>query len=90
VVSLSKGLASLSQGLLGEYCVMLGDHLLVCQMFHKQVWSQHLAAWDPSCFLSITWHGEALYGLEGQGFKVLILLDALFPPSVAPVSWQGF
>jgi hypothetical protein len=31
------------QGWLGEYCVMLGVHLLVCRMSPKQVWRQHLA-----------------------------------------------
>jgi hypothetical protein len=43
-----------------------------------QVWRQHLAAWEPSCFLSVTWHGEDLYGLEVQGVKVLILLGGFF------------
>jgi hypothetical protein len=41
---------------------------------------------EPSCFLSVTWHREAFHGLGVQGVKVLILLDALFPPSVAPAS----
>jgi hypothetical protein len=36
------------------------------------------------------WHGEAFYRLGVQGVKVLILLGALFPPSVAPASQQGF
>jgi hypothetical protein len=26
----------------------------------KQVWSQHSAAWEPSCFSSGMWHGESL------------------------------
>jgi hypothetical protein len=33
------------------------------------------------CFLSVTWRGEAF-----QGVDVLILLAALFLPSVAPAS----
>jgi hypothetical protein len=32
----------------------------------------------------VTWHGEAFHGLGVQGSKVLILLAALFPPSMAP------
>jgi hypothetical protein len=39
----SGAYAGLSQGWLGEYHVMLGTHLLVCQMSPKQVWSWHLA-----------------------------------------------
>jgi hypothetical protein len=35
-------------------------------------------------------HGEAFYRLGVLGVKVLILLGALFPSSVAPVSLQGF
>jgi hypothetical protein len=36
------------------------------------------------------WCGKALYGLEVQGVEVLILPGALFLPSVAPPSQQGF
>jgi hypothetical protein len=39
--------------------------------------------WEPSCFLSVMWCGEAFYRLGVQGVKVLILLGALFLPSVA-------
>jgi hypothetical protein len=66
--------------------MMFGAHLLVCQMSAKQVWSQHLAVWEPSYFLNVTWCGEAFHGLG----EVLILLGALFPPSVAPASQQHF
>jgi hypothetical protein len=52
---------------------MLGAHLLVCQMPPKQVWSQHLVVREPPCFLSVMWHGEALYRLGVQGIKILIL-----------------
>jgi hypothetical protein len=58
-------------------------------MSPKQVWSQHLAALEPSCFLSVTWHGEALYVLGVQGVKHLIL-STFFLPGVAPVSQQDF
>jgi hypothetical protein len=36
------------------------------------------------------WGEEALYGLGVQGVEVLILLGALFLPSVAPASQQDF
>jgi hypothetical protein len=84
------GYAGLSQGWLGEYHVMLGAHLLVCWMSPKQVWSWHQAVWEPSCFLSVMWHGEALQELGVQGVEVLILFGASFLPSVAAVSQQGF
>jgi hypothetical protein len=47
-------------------------------MSPKQVWSLRLVARELSCFLSVMWHGEALYGLGVQGVKVLILLGAFF------------
>jgi hypothetical protein len=36
------------------------------------------------------WHREAFYVLGIQGVEALILLGALFLPSVAPTSQQGF
>jgi hypothetical protein len=36
------------------------------------------------------WCGETLYRLEVQGVEVLILLGALFLPSIAPASQQDF
>jgi hypothetical protein len=59
-------------------------------MSPKQVWSQHLVVQEASCFLSIIWLGEALYGLGVQGVEVLILFGALFLPNVATVSQQDF
>jgi hypothetical protein len=59
-------------------------------MSPKQVWSWHLVVWEPSSFLSATWHGEALYVLGAQGFEVLILVGAFFLPSVATASQQNF
>jgi hypothetical protein len=41
-------------------------------------------------FLSVTWHGEALYRLRAQSVKGFILFGALFLPSVAPASQQDF
>jgi hypothetical protein len=41
---------------------------------------------QPSCFLSVTWCGEAFHGLGVQGVEVLILLAALLKPRVAPAS----
>jgi hypothetical protein len=70
--------------------MMLGADLLVCQMSPKQVWSQCLATQEPSCFLSVTWCGEAFHGVGVQGVEVLILPCALFLPSVAPASQRGF
>jgi hypothetical protein len=70
--------------------VMLGAHLLVCQSllsrFRAGVW-QHGSS---PVFFSVPCHGETLSGLGVQGVEVLILLAALFPPSVAPVSPQVF
>jgi hypothetical protein len=42
-------------------------------------------AQQPSCFLSVMWHGEALYELGVQGVRVLILGGFLLL-SVAPES----
>jgi hypothetical protein len=56
-------------------------------MSPKQVWSQWLVvAAAHQC--NMAW--RTFYGLGLQGVKVLILLVALFPPSVAPASQQGF
>jgi hypothetical protein len=54
--------AGLSQGWLWEYHVMLVAHLLICRMSSKQVWSLCLVAWEPSCFLSVMWHGKLCMG----------------------------
>jgi hypothetical protein len=54
------GYAGLSQRWLWDYYMMVGAHLLVCQMSPMQVWRLHLAAQQPSCFLSVMWHVEAL------------------------------
>jgi hypothetical protein len=56
-------------------------------MSAKQVWSQHLAVWQPSCFFSATWCGEAFHRL---GVEALLFLGDLFLPSVAPAFQQYF
>jgi hypothetical protein len=43
-----------------------------------------------SCLLSVTWHGEALYGLGVRSVGVLLLLGVFFLPGVAPASQQDF
>jgi hypothetical protein len=53
-------------------------YLLTCSASPKQFWSQCLAAWEPSCFLSVKWHGEALYGMGVQGIGVLLFLGGFF------------
>jgi hypothetical protein len=73
---------------------------ILCDSWCSSVWSSECLPsrfgtgvwqrWKPSCFLSVTWHGEALHGLGVQVVEVLILLAALFPPSVAPASQWGF
>jgi hypothetical protein len=78
------------RGVCGNTECCLFAHLLVCWMSPKQVWSRHLATWKPSCFLSVTSCGEALYGLGVQGVDVLILLGSVFLPSVAPASQRNF
>jgi hypothetical protein len=55
-------------------------------MFGDGVWQRR----QLSCFLSVMWYGEAFHGLGIQGVKVLTLLGAVFLPSVAPASQQGF
>jgi hypothetical protein len=60
-------------------------------MSPKQVWSQHLAVQESSCFLSVMWSEEAFYGLGIQGVKLKHHFPgALFLPSVAPASLQEF
>jgi hypothetical protein len=87
---------SLSSGLcwfIPEVAVAIlnAAYLLTCwSASPKQVWSWHLVVWQPSCFLSVMWHGEALYGLGVQGITVLLLLGGFFLSSVAPVSQQNF
>jgi hypothetical protein len=82
--------AGLSQGWLWEYHMTLGAHLLVCGMSPKQVWSQRLVNLELSYFLSVMWHGEALYRLGVRCVTVMILLAAFFLPSAVLSSQQDF
>jgi hypothetical protein len=76
-VSLSRGLCWFIPGV--AVGIPPATYLLICwSPSPKQVWSQYLVAKEPSCFFSITWHGEALYGLRVQGVRVLILLGSFF------------
>jgi hypothetical protein len=60
---------------------MLGAYLFGLLNVSKQIWSQRLAEWEPSCFLSVTWHGSYVWA-GVQGVEVFILLGTLFLPSV--------
>jgi hypothetical protein len=62
----------------GSTMCHLFAHLLVGWISPKQVWSRCLAVHELSYFLSVTWCGEALYGLGVQGIEVLILLGGFF------------
>jgi hypothetical protein len=74
--------------------MMLGPHLFgllnVSQADLEPVAVAAVVAVQPSCFLSVIWHREAFHGLGIQSVKVLILVGALFLPSVTPESQQGF
>jgi hypothetical protein len=41
----------------------LFPHWLVCWMSSKQVWRWCPEVWEPSCFIRVTWCGEAFYGV---------------------------
>jgi hypothetical protein len=59
--------------------ILHATYLLTCRsVFPKQVWRLHLAAQEPSCYLSVMWHGEIVYRLGVQGVRVLILLGVFF------------
>jgi hypothetical protein len=70
--------AGLSQGWLWEYWM-----LLICSPvgldLPNQVWSQHLAVWEPSWFLSVRWYTEAFCRLGVQVVRVLLILGVFFP-----------
>jgi hypothetical protein len=86
-VSLSRGLCWLIPRV--AVGVPNATYLLTCwSVSHKQFWSWHPVAVEPFCFLSVPWHGEALYRLSVQG--VCFFLVVFFLPSVAPASQQDF
>jgi hypothetical protein len=63
--SVHRAMLVYPRGSCGNTIWRLFAHLLVC--ISKQVWSQCLVAWEPSCFLSVMWCAEALYVLGVQG-----------------------
>jgi hypothetical protein len=83
-----SGYAGLSQEWLWKYLCRLFAHLMVASP--KEVWSQCLVAWEPSCFLSVMWRGEALHWLGVQDVIVLLLLGVFFLLCVTPASQQDF
>jgi hypothetical protein len=69
--------------------VILGAHLFGLLNVSQAGLDWHLVVQQLSCFLSLTWHGDAFHGLGVQGVETLILLSVLFPQSMAQVSQQG-
>jgi hypothetical protein len=63
------GYAGLSQGWLWEYHLMLICSPVVL-LDVSQAGLEPVSGGMGACFLSVTWHGEALYGL---GFRVLMM-----------------
>jgi hypothetical protein len=65
-VSLSRGLCWFIPGV--AVGILHAAYLLTYwSASPKQVWSQHLAAWEPSCFLSVMWLEKLCIG---WGFRV--------------------
>jgi hypothetical protein len=88
-VSLSRGLCWFIAGVAVGVPVPL--NLFNCwSVSPKQIWSWHLAALEPSWFLSVTWYGEAFCGLGVCDVRFLLLFGGVFLPSVAPVFQQDF
>jgi hypothetical protein len=76
-VSLSRGLCWFILGVVMG--VPRATYLLTCwSASPKQVWSWCLTAREPSCFLSVMWHGEALSRLGVWGVRVLFILGFFF------------
>jgi hypothetical protein len=73
-VSLSRALCWFIPGLTIVVGLPCATYLLTCwSVSPKQVWSLCLVAWESSCLLSVTWCGEAFYGLGVQDVRVLLL-----------------
>jgi hypothetical protein len=89
---------SLPRGLCWFILVVAGG--ILCDAWRSPVWSAECLQsrfgasvwqwWEPSCFLGVMWCGEAFHRLAVQSVEVLILLGALFLPSVASASQQCF
>jgi hypothetical protein len=56
----------------------------------KQVRSWCLVVWEPSWFLCITWHGEAMCGLQVQRCRSFATSWWFFLPGVSPASSAKF
>jgi hypothetical protein len=56
----------------------------------KQVGSWHLVVQEPSWFLRISWCGEAMYGLEVQGYRSFASSWWFFLPGVSLATQQDF
>jgi hypothetical protein len=90
-ISLPRGLCWFIPEVAREIHVMLRCSPVWYAKCHPSRFGAGLWQWQQlSCFLSVTWCGEAFYRLVVQGVEVLILLGVLFLPSVAPTSQQGF
>jgi hypothetical protein len=82
------------------YCMFLFSSLFIIQVFFFFCGagvslsggydSLSQVAWESYCFLSVTWHREALYRPGVWDFKVLLMLGVFFLPSVASTSQQDF
>jgi hypothetical protein len=92
-VSLPKRLCWFVPGVAGgiphdTWCSPVWHAKCLPSRFGASVWQQQQQ--QLTCFLSVTWHGEVFHRLGVQSVKLLILLFALFLPSVAPASQQDF
>jgi hypothetical protein len=66
-------------------------YLLTCwSASWKQVRSQRLAPQEPSWFLHITWHGDAMCGLGVWRCQIFASSWWNFLPGVSPASQQDF
>jgi hypothetical protein len=68
--------------------MMLGSHLFGLLKVSQARLEQAIWGWQPTCSLSVLWHGETFHGLGVQSAKVSALPGASPLPSVAPVSQQ--
>jgi hypothetical protein len=88
-ISLSRGaMLVYPRGGCGSTTYCLFAHLLVC--ISQVGLEPAFVVWEPSCFLTVMWCGEALYGLGVWCVGILILLGVFFLPRVAPGSQQDF
>jgi hypothetical protein len=82
------GYAVLFQGL--AVGVQHATYLLTCVASPKQGRSQCQVAWEPSCFLCISWHGEAICRLGVWRCQSFASSWWFFLPYVSPASQQEF